>query len=57
MLMELKTRHRQLDSDIQQLEGDPFCDQLAIRRLKREKLRIKDCIAVLKHKLIPDWDA
>ena len=57
MILELKTRHRQLDSEIQQMEGDPYSDQLAIRRKKKEKLKLKDCIALLNHQLIPDLDA
>jgi hypothetical protein len=57
LMTEMKLRHRQLDIQIRELELNPYSDQLAIRRLKKEKLRLKDCIALLRTRLIPDLDA
>jgi hypothetical protein len=52
-LEELRSRHRQLDAAIEQLESDGGQD-IKIMGLKREKLRIKDHIAWLSSKLTPD---
>ena len=57
LMREMKLRHRQLDQSIREIEQNPFCDQLAIRRMKKEKLHLKDCIALLRTKMIPDLDA
>ena len=56
-LIELKVEHRDLDAVIEQLVGDSKTDELQLRRLKKRKLRIKDMIAFLESKLIPDLDA
>ena len=56
-LIELKVEHRDLDAVIEQLVGDTKTDELQLRRLKKRKLRIKDMIAFLESKLIPDLDA
>ena len=57
-LIELRTEHRDLDAAIAKLSEDPNCeDDLAIKRLKKRKLRIKDMIASLESRLIPDLDA
>lgn len=53
----LKDRHRALDRELIDLQIQPSADQLHIRRLKREKLRLRDAIEVLKDELIPDIDA
>ena len=52
-LEELRSRHRQLDAAIEQLESDGGQD-IKIMGLKREKLRVKDHIAWLSSKLTPD---
>lgn len=52
-LEELRTRHRDLDQAIDQLETDGGQD-FKVMTLKREKLRIKDRIAWLSSKLTPD---
>jgi len=57
VMAEMKLRHRELDRQIRLLEDNPFADQLAIRRMKKEKLRLKDQIALLRTRLIPDLDA
>ncbi|HQU15837.1 MAG: hypothetical protein B7Z66_03290 [Chromatiales bacterium 21-64-14] len=56
-LSELQTEHRDLDDAIARLSGDPLVDQLQMRRLKKRKLLLKDLIAKLQSKLIPDLDA
>ena len=56
-LVELKLEHRDLDEVIARLSRDAATDQLQLVRLKKRKLRIKDMIAYLESKLIPDLDA
>ena len=54
---ELKVEHRDLDEIILRLSEQPAVDQLMLRRLKKRKLLLKDIIAKLESKLIPDLDA
>lgn len=56
-LASLQTRHRELDLEIAALEINPWQDQLSLRRLKKEKLRLKDTIQRMRTLLIPDLDA
>ena len=56
-LGELRVEHRNLDDAIARLSSDPLVDQLQLRRLKKRKLLLKDLIAKLKSRLIPDLDA
>ena len=56
-LRELSLEHRDLDDVISRLSQDPIIDQLRIRRLKKRKLLLKDQIAKLESRLIPDLDA
>ena len=56
-LIELRTEHRDLDGAIGRMVADPHCDELQLRRMKKRKLRLKDIIARLESKLIPDLDA
>ena len=56
-LVELRMEHRDLDAAIARLAADPDGDDLAIKRLKKRKLRIKDMVAYLENQLIPDLDA
>lgn len=56
-LIELRTEHRDLDGAILRLSTDARCDELHLRRMKKRKLRIKDMIARLESKLIPDLGA
>ena len=56
-LLQLQERHRELDDEINRLEVFPYQDQLQLRRLKKEKLRIKDMIERIRTMLIPDLDA
>ena len=57
MLVELKVEHRDLDEVISRLSHDAGTDQLQLVRMKKRKLKIKDMIAYLESKLIPDLDA
>ena len=56
-LVELRLEHRDLDEAIGRLASTIESDELAIKRLKKRKLRIKDMIASLESRLIPDLDA
>jgi hypothetical protein len=56
-LGELRMEHRDLDDVINRLSHEPAVDQLQMRRLKKRKLQIKDNIARIESKLIPDLDA
>lgn len=56
-LCELRMEHRDLDELILRLQEDPFTDELALRRLKKQKLYLKDLIAQTESALIPDLDA
>lgn len=50
----LRSEHRDLDAAIEALAGSGVPDQLQIARLKKRKLRLKDEIALLEDRLIPD---
>ena len=56
-LVELQTEHRDLDDVIARLAKDPLIDELELKRLKKRKLKLKDMIAHLESKLIPDLNA
>lgn len=50
----LRHEHRDLDEAILALEATVRCDMLALRRLKKRKLALKDQIARIEDSLIPD---
>jgi hypothetical protein len=52
-LHELRSEHRDLDTVIARL-SDPGSDQLHLQRLKKRKLVLKDEVARLESRLIPD---
>lgn len=56
-LHELGQEHRDLDTVIERLSGNPPDDQLLIRRLKKRKLALKDRMRILESQLIPDIPA
>ena len=56
-VVELKLEHHDLDLSIQRLADDPHVDELALKRMKKRKLQLKDLIAKLQSELIPDLDA
>ena len=53
-LAVLRREHRDLDEAIQALEERSTSDMLTIRRLKKQKLVLKDKIARLEDRLTPD---
>ncbi len=56
-VVELKLEHRDLDAAIARLQADIEADELAIKRLKKRKLLLKDAIAKLESAMIPDEPA
>ena len=56
-LAELRVAHRELDDTIHKLIEEAYIDQLRLRRMKKEKLHLKDAIAKIESLLIPDLDA
>ena len=54
---ELKSEHRELDAEIDRLVADIQADELSVKRMKKRKLWLKDCIARLESALIPDEPA
>jgi hypothetical protein len=52
-LHELRSEHRDLDSVIARL-SDSLSDQLPVQRLKKRKLKLKDEIAWLESRIVPD---
>ena len=56
-IAELTVEHRDLDMAISQIERNKMHDELAVRRMKRRKLLLKDEIARLTRQLDPDVPA
>lgn len=53
-IADLETEHRDLDDVLTRIgESVPF-DQLQVQRLKKRKLLLKDELAHLRSKLLPD---
>ena len=50
----LRTEHRDLDAAIDALRQSVNIDQLRLARLKKRKLRLKDEIALLESRQVPD---
>jgi hypothetical protein len=50
----LRREHRDLDEAVRALEASGRGDQLTLRRLKKQKLVLKDMIAKIEDRLIPD---
>ncbi|WP_207461140.1 YdcH family protein [Azospirillum sp. SYSU D00513] len=53
-LAALRVEHRDLDDIIARLVERPPYDQLQLQRLKKRKLMLKDQIAVIESRLLPD---
>jgi hypothetical protein len=53
-LEALRREHRDLDAAIHALEEKGTADQLTLRRLKKQKLVLKDRIAQIEDRLLPD---
>lgn len=56
-LSELRQEHRDLDMVIAQLASTGAADELALKRLKKRKLGLKDMIGWIENKLLPDEPA
>lgn len=56
-LAELRLEHRDLDEVIARLVHSREIDQLQLVRLKKRKLLVKDTIARIESRLIPDLNA
>lgn len=54
LLRALREAHRQLDEDIENLRTAHAVDQLALARLKKRKLRLRDEIARAQDSMVPD---
>jgi len=53
-LAELRQEHADLDASIDALGLIPIPDQLMIARLKRKKLLLRDEIARVENRILPD---
>ena len=53
-LYELRLEHRDLDDAIEQLVATGTFEELKIKRMKKRKLQLKDAIARMEDRLIPD---
>ncbi len=56
-LYELKLEHRDLDDVIRRLVLQPDVEELQLKRFKKRKLILKENIAKIADRLIPDLDA
>ena len=56
-MLDLQTKHRNLDNKIAELHSYHYQNQILLQRLKKEKLRLKDAIERLKDDMIPDLNA
>lgn len=53
-LAVLQSEHRDLDHAIRALEDTATADRFTVRRLKKQKLALKDKISVIEDQLTPD---
>ena len=56
-VVEMRQEHRDLDAAIERLAVDIQADELALKRLKKRKLQLKDQITWIENALIPDEPA
>ena len=50
----LRREHRDLDEAIRALEATGTADMLTVKRLKKQKLALRDQIAAVEDRLFPD---
>ena len=53
-LYVLESEHRDLDDVIERLSEDKPFDQLQLQRLKKRKLILKDEMALVRSRILPD---
>ena len=53
-LERLNEEHRELDLMIEKMLGESIVNQIAVQRLKKRKLLLKDQMLKLKSRLLPD---
>ena len=53
-LQVLESEHRDLDDVIERLSEDKPFDQLQLQRLKKRKLVLKDEMALVRSRILPD---
>jgi hypothetical protein len=53
-LLQIKQQHRDLDMAIASLEASGTAEPLQLRRLKKQKLQLKDQIGMIEDQLLPD---
>ena len=56
-LYELKMEHRDIDVVVRRLSEDPHTEELMLKRFKKRKLNLKEKIAKINDRLIPDMEA
>jgi hypothetical protein len=56
-MSQLRLEHRELDVSIERMACTSLDDEITIKRMKKRKLQLKDCIARLESMLIPDEPA
>ena len=56
-LAELRVEHRELDTRIIEMQAEGFPNELEVRRLKKRKLQLRDYMALVESRLIPDMGA
>ena len=54
LLHVLESEHRDLDDVIKRLSEDKPFDQLQLQRLKKRKLVLKDEMALVRSRILPD---
>lgn len=57
ILVRLENEHAALDRQVAQYADGSGTDQLALSRLKRRKLQLKDAIVKLRSNVLPDLPA
>lgn len=56
-LYELKLEHRDMDTVVRRLSEEPYVEELQLKRFKKRKLNLKERIAKITDRLIPDMEA